>query len=160
MDETPLLSEKPIDSPIEAALLLGKYLNGMDREVVCVVNLQADLKPINFTIASIGALNYAVCHPREILKSSILSNASSILLVHSHPSGNLKPSRQDCNITARLVNLCEMIDIPLVDHIIVGRNTSQYYSFKENSIMPKATNVYPENPGQIAFGSVAEGRVR
>lgn len=160
MDETPLLADRPIDSPMEAALFLGNYLNGMDREVVCVVNLQSDLKPINFTIASIGALNYAVCHPREILKSSILSNAANILLVHSHPSGNLKPSRQDCNITARLVNLCEMIDIPLVDHIIVGRNTTQFFSFKENSIMPKASNIYPENPGQIAFGSVAEGRVR
>lgn len=160
MDETPLLADRQIDSPMEAALFLGKYLNGMDREVVCVVNLQSDLRPINFTIASIGALNYAVCHPREILKSSILSNEANILLVHSHPSGNLKPSRQDCNITARLVNLCEMIDIPLVDHIIVGRNTTQFFSFKENSIMPKANNIYPENPGQIAFGSVAEGRVR
>lgn len=160
MDETPLLSDSPIDTPMEAALLLGKYLNGVDREVVCVVNLQSDLKPINFTIASIGALNYAICHPREILKSSILSNAANVLLVHSHPSGNLKPSRQDCNITARLVNLCEMIDIPLVDHIIVGRNTTHFFSFKENSIMPKPTNNYPENPGQIEFGSVAERRVR
>lgn len=56
--------------------------------------------------------------------------------------------------------LYEVMDIPLVDHIIVGRNTTHFFSFKENSIMPKPTNIYPENPGQIAFGSVAEGRVR
>lgn len=82
--EAPLYSELPLQNPYEAAATIGELLCEMDREVVCVVNLQSDLKPINVTFASIGALNQALVHPREMLKASILSNAASIMLIHSH----------------------------------------------------------------------------
>ncbi len=58
-----------------------------DREVVCVVNLSSDLKPINVHFASVGSLNEAMAHPRELFKASILSNAASMMLIHCHPSG-------------------------------------------------------------------------
>lgn len=69
--EAPLYSELPLQNPYEAAATIGEFLCEMDREVVCVVNLQSDLKPINVTFASIGALNEALVHPREILKATL-----------------------------------------------------------------------------------------
>ncbi len=91
-----------------------------DREVVCVVNLSSDLKPINVHFASVGSLNEAMAHPRELFKSSILSNAASMMLIHCHPSGNIFPSKADTMMTDRMNKLCELIGIPLLDHIIVG----------------------------------------
>ena len=64
--------------------VLGEWLEGMDRELVCVLNLQADLKPINMNIVSMGALNEAQVHPREVMKSAILSNAACMMLLHNH----------------------------------------------------------------------------
>lgn len=82
--DAPIFSEHPFTSPTEAVAVLGELMSEFDREVVCVINLRSDLKPINVHFASIGALNEAMAHPRELLKASILSNAASIMLVHSH----------------------------------------------------------------------------
>ena len=74
--DAPVMSGHPITSPEDAVLLLGKHLCEMDREVVCVINLKADGTPINCHFASIGTLDQAMAHPREIFKASILSNAA------------------------------------------------------------------------------------
>ena len=76
VQESPLLSDESINTPEQAVKVLGEWLEGMDRELVCVLNLQADLKPINMNIVSMGALNEAQVHPREVMKSAILSNAA------------------------------------------------------------------------------------
>ena len=110
-------------------------MSEFDREVVCVINLRSDLKPINVHFASIGALNEAMAHPRELLKASILSNAASIMLVHSHPTGNLTPSKADTMMTDRMNTICEMMGMPLLDHIIVGGDNKEYFSFKEKDLM-------------------------
>lgn len=65
VQESPLLSDESINTPEQAVKVLGEWLEGMDRELVCVLNLQADLKPINMNIVSMGALNEAQVHPRE-----------------------------------------------------------------------------------------------
>ena len=103
-----------------------------------VVNLKSDNTPINMSVCSIGTLNQSIAHPRELLKSSYLSNAHAILLFHNHPSGNLEPSKEDVYITKRLQMLCELAGIPLLDHIILGGN-GEYYSFKERGVMPVDT---------------------
>ncbi|MFI3215075.1 MAG: JAB domain-containing protein, partial [Eubacteriales bacterium] len=118
--DAPLLSSVPINSPQKAVELLGQELSEMDREVVCLINLTHDMKPINCHILSIGSLNQAIVHPRELYKSSILSNAAHIILLHSHPSGNLTPSKEDIQLTTGLRKISELIQIPLLDHIIVG----------------------------------------
>ena len=132
--EAPLYSELPLQNPYEAAATIGELLCEMDREVVCVVNLQSDLKPINVTFASIGALNEALVHPREILKASILSNAASIMLIHSHPSGNLFPSKEDTMITDRMNSVCEMVGIRLVDHLIVGGDNKEFSALRKKDL--------------------------
>lgn len=94
VQESPLLSDESINTPEQAVKVLGEWLEGMDRELVCVLNLQADLKPINMNIVSMGALNEAQVHPREVMKSAILSNAACMMSLHNHPSGSLKPSKE------------------------------------------------------------------
>ncbi len=161
--DAPLYSELPLLTPYEAASTIGELLCEMDREVVCVVNLQADLKPINVTFASIGSLSEAVVHPREILKSSILSNASSIMLIHSHPSGNLLPSKSDTMITDRMNKVCEIVGIQLIDHVIVGGNNREFFSFKEKGLMDNPMVSYSTDYRNFSFasGMVAEkGRGR
>lgn len=98
-------------------------------------NLKQDGIPINFNIASIGAENYSVACPRELLKTSILSNAASMIILHNHPSGSLKASKDDTLMTNKMEKICEQIGIPLRDHIIVAPGRVDYFSFrKENMI--------------------------
>ena len=80
--DAPIMSDKPIGNPIAAVELLGKQLCDMDREVLCVINLKANGVPINCNFVSMGAVDQTVAHPRELFKSAILSNASSMLLLH------------------------------------------------------------------------------
>ncbi|MGB4661429.1 MAG: JAB domain-containing protein [Mobilitalea sp.] len=133
--EPPLLSSEKIDCPEAAVRLLADALMDYDREVLCVVNLKADLKPINMSIVSVGGLSEAYAHPREILKCAFLSNAHSIILLHTHPSGTLTPSKSDVLLTDRMQNVCAMVGIPIIDHIIIGA-PNHYYSFKEKNMMP------------------------
>ena len=124
-----------IQSPIQAVAVLGEMMCSFDREVVMVLNLQTDGKPINFSICSIGAINYSVASPREILKSSILSNAANIMLLHNHPSNRLVPSREDIIMTDHLIRVCQFAEIPLLDHIIVGNDVSSgYFSMREKRV--------------------------
>ena len=92
VDMPPLLSDTPLDGPEAAVKVMADMLKDYDREVVAIVNLQSDGRPINMNVVSMGALDQSIAHPREILKSTILSNAASIMLVHNHPSGKLSPS--------------------------------------------------------------------
>lgn len=133
--DAPLLSERRICSPEDAVHVMGSFLSGMDREVLAVINLRADGKPINGHIASIGALNQTLAHPRELLKAAILSNAASMLILHCHPSGCLEPSEADAELTDRMIELCGLVGIPLLDHIIVGGGGRGYFSFRERAII-------------------------
>ena len=110
-----LLSNAKIETPEDAINLIGDKMREMDREVLCVLNLQTDGRPINFSIVSIGAVNHCIAEPREIFKSSILSNAASMMLIHN-PSGNLAPSDSDTQITDRMIRLCNLMGIRFLDH--------------------------------------------
>lgn len=133
--DAPVYSERPFNSPYEVVSVLGDSMCEMDREVVCVVNLKSDLTPINVHFASMGALNEAMAHPRELFKASILSNAASMIIVHCHPSGNLLPSKADTMLTDRMNKLCDLMGIILTDHVIVGADNREFFSFKEKGLM-------------------------
>ena len=153
--EPPLYSSEPLRSPEAAVKVIADMLRQYDREAFCIVNLRNDLSPINMNIVSTGTLNASLAHPREILKSAVLSNASATMLFHNHPSGNLTPSQEDVEITDRMSKLFAMAEMPLLDHIIIG-NGDQYYSFKENSVMPIGTQMFARDPAEIKFENVAE----
>lgn len=145
--DAPLLSDHKITSPEDAVDVTGELMCDLDREVVCIINLKADGTPINCHFASMGALDQAMVKPREMFKASILSNAAKMILLHNHPSGNLFPSKEDCGMTDRLLRLSELLGIPIVDHIIVGGDNREYFSFREHCLI--------ENPA-IKYASCCE----
>ena len=132
VEEPPLLSPEPMNNPEAAVRVLGKWLSEMDRELFCVVNLNTNLTPINMNVVSIGALNVAYVHPRETMKSAILSNSAYLMLVHNH-LGSLNPSKEDVEITDRIQSAASLMGIPVLDHIIVGRN-QEFFSLRENNV--------------------------
>ena len=135
VDMPPLLSDTPMDGPEAAVKVMADMLKDYDREVVAIVNLQSDGRPINMNVVSMGALDQSIAHPREIFKSTILSNAASIMLVHNHPSGRLVPSSEDIVLTDRVKKLSDLIGVRFLDHVIVGPG-KDYYSFHQKEQMP------------------------
>ena len=129
-----MLSEKKVRTSADAVEFISDYLSGCDREVLCVINFSSDGRPISVNVVSIGTINASLVSPREVFKSSILSNAAGIIVAHCHPSGNVKPSRDDAVVTEKLRDAGDLLDIKLIDHIIVGGGTGEVFSFIDNDM--------------------------
>jgi len=97
-----------------------RFLKKKDREHFYVLHLDSACKMIGKELISIGMLNSALVHPREVFKGAILNNSAAIICVHNHPSGSLKPSKEDIDITRRLIKTGEIIGIPVVDHAVIS----------------------------------------
>ena len=138
--EVPLWDDKPIQSPGRAVEVIGKYIRDMDREMICVVNFNTRRQPVNFQVVGIGTLSEALYSPRELLKSSILSNASSMMILHNHPAGSITPSGSDVQMMERMEKVCDLVGIPLMDGIIVGFGREDYFSFREAAILEQKRN--------------------
>ena len=151
--EPPLQSDYPLDNPEAVVKLMADTLKDYDREVFAVINLQADLRPINVNIVSVGALEQSLVHPREVMKSTILSNAACVMLCHNHPSGRLSPSREDIAVTDRLAQVCSLLGVRLVEHVIVGRG-EEYYSFHEKGVMPIPEIKYTTDISDLQLGGM------
>jgi len=128
-----LFSNKPINSAEAAIKVLGEELKTYDRELIAIVNLQSDGRPININIVSMGTINASLIAPRELFKSSILSNAAQMILLHNHPSGSCKPSKNDIAVTKRIKECSELLGIQFLDHIIIGANEN--FSFRGNDMV-------------------------
>ena len=76
-----------------------------------------------------GSINASIVHPREVFKAAVMANANSIICFHNHPSGNPNPSQEDLAVTERLVKASKILDIPVLDHIIIG-DSGEYISLK------------------------------
>lgn len=135
--EQTLYSDKPAESPKQAVEIVADELASIDREVFCVMNLNTKGKVVNLNIVSVGVLDSALIHPREVFKSVILSNAAAVILFHNHPSGVVEPSADDYETTARLIEAGEILGIKVVDHLIVGSGTGEYYSFANEGDMER-----------------------
>lgn len=84
-------------------------------------------------VCHIGSLNVSIVHPREIMKTAVLSNAASILVMHNHPSGRLEPSKEDIDVTKRLAEASRIIGSELVNHLVIGENS--FVSLKEKDYL-------------------------
>jgi DNA repair protein RadC len=124
-----LYQKRSVCSPQDGYELLKQFLDDKDREHFIVVSLDTKNQPVSINICHIGSLNASIVHPREVMKSAILSNAASIIVGHNHPSGKAEPSREDIEVTKRLVEAGKIIGIEVLDHIIVGDET--FTSLKE-----------------------------
>ena len=87
-----LYSDIPMSDPNAAVEVMRKELSGYDREVLCVVNLNTRLQPINFHVVSIGDISQSIASIPNILKTGLMQNAHSIMLLHNHPGGDVTPS--------------------------------------------------------------------
>ena len=82
---------------------------------------------------SIGSLNASVAHPRELFREVIHYAAAAVIVAHNHPSGDPAPSREDIALTRKLVEIGELLEIPVLDHVIIG--DGKYVSMKEKGII-------------------------
>ena len=102
----------------------------LKQEVFCVVYLDSKNMIIKEKELFKGTLNFSMVHPREVFKESYIVGAVSIILIHNHPSGKVLPSRDDINLTKRMIEVGNIMGIKVLDHLIIG--TNKYYSFLEN----------------------------
>ncbi|MFC2165620.1 DNA repair protein RadC [Acidobacteriota bacterium] len=109
---------------------LVKRHSKLDRETLFILLFDAKNKLIAEELHTIGTVDSCSVYPREIVKSALLKNAVSIAMVHNHPSGNSEPSIQDIEITKRTIDACELLDIKVLDHIILG--DSEFYSMSDH----------------------------
>lgn len=123
-----------ITSPDVVYQKFGPHLSVLRKEVFMVLLLNsANILMREYKISE-GTLNASLVHPREVFQPAITETAASLILMHNHPSGETQPSAEDKNITHRLVEAGKLMDIPVLDHIIVGREG--FYSFKEEGLIP------------------------
>lgn len=117
--------------------LVYKYykdiFNDKKQEYFYCIYLDSNKVVIKDKLLFIGTLDYSLVHPREVFKEAYSVSASSIICIHNHPSGNVFPSRNDIDITNKLVEIGNLFGIKVIDHIIIGGE--KYYSFLENNDM-------------------------
>lgn len=124
-----LYAKRRITSPGDAVSLFRDYMGDLDREHFVLMGLNTKNEPVMLETVHIGSLNASIVHPREVFKSAILSNAACIMVCHNHPSDDCEPSGEDVSVMERLAQAGDLIEIPLLDHLIIG--TEGYVSLKE-----------------------------
>ena len=118
------------DDPATIWQYYKESLRHEEKERVILIMLDQRLNLIADAVVSIGTVRESVVSPREIFLMALKEKAVQIMLLHNHPSGDPMPSKADLEITARVAMLGAMMEIPLVDHMIIGDKT--YYSLREN----------------------------
>ncbi|WDV44096.1 JAB domain-containing protein [Clostridiaceae bacterium M8S5] len=139
-----LLSIKQEDNRIklDTARVAGEYFTALlshmrNKERVIVAYLDSKNFIIETKVLSVGTINCAYIHPKEILKQALANDCTSFILAHNHPSGETKVSREDIEISQRLVDVFKPIGISFLDHIVVGGN--KFTSMLSDKILPKST---------------------
>ena len=111
-----------------------KYFNNLFRdkkqEEFYVIYVDNKKKYLSHKLLFIGSINFSIVHPRDIFREAYINSASYIICIHNHPSGDATPSTEDIDITNKIKEISILHSIPLIDHIIIGKNN--YYSFYEN----------------------------
>ncbi len=112
-----------IDSPQDAVHVIVRELGiyrSEKREHVFAILLDSKNQILRIETVHIGTLNASLVGPREIFRIAIREGASSLILAHNHPSGDPTPSVEDIDLTHRMVDVGRMLDIPVLDHVILG----------------------------------------
>jgi DNA repair protein RadC len=130
---TASLEKSVVGSSNDIAAYLRTALKDYRHEVFAVIFLNRANKINHFEIVSAGGITGTVADPRVILKKALEENAVSIILCHNHPSGSLKPSRADEELTTKIKEAAKYFDIKVIDHIIVSEDG--YYSFADEGIL-------------------------
>jgi DNA repair protein RadC len=127
------LEKAIVTSSSDIANYLQTALKDYRHEVFAVIFLNRSNKVNHFQIVSEGGITGTVADPRIILKKALEQNAVSIILCHNHPSGSLRPSRADEELTTKIKEAARFLDIRVLDHIIVSDDG--YYSFADEGLL-------------------------
>ena len=122
-----------IYSPKDVYELLREEMIGLKQEILKVLLCDTKNQVEHVETVFVGSLNCSVIHPREIFKAAIRQSAASIIIAHNHPSGDPQPSKEDIHATKQLRKAGEHIQIPILDHVIIGDGS--YVSLKEEGIL-------------------------
>ncbi|PHX97693.1 MAG: hypothetical protein CK531_02475 [Gemmatimonadetes bacterium] len=123
----------PLRSPRDVWMAYAPRLEDLPVEEFHVAVLDAQHRLDRDILITRGILNSSLVHPREVFREAIAERAAAIVLVHNHPSGDPTPSADDRSITAQLVAAGKLLDIPVADHLIIGR--ARYLSFSEAGLL-------------------------
>ena len=115
-----LSAEDEIDQEKEHFWVIGIYSNSIIKYV---------------DLVTVGILDTSLVHPREVFRRAIILGVSAIFVGHNHPSGSVQPSDEDYRTTSNLRASGEILEIELIDHIIIGNGTKEYFSFKEEGLL-------------------------
>jgi DNA repair protein RadC len=132
------LEKQRLDAPELIYQLLGAEMQALKREALRVILLDTKFHLMRIEQVSEGSLNESIAHPREIFQPALIYGAYAVVLVHNHPSGDPAPSNADHQLTRRLHQAAELLQIRLVDHVIIGsadNGRRPYFSFKETGIL-------------------------
>ena len=122
-----------ISSPSDAAVLLMEEMRYYKKEYFKIILLDTKNNIKKVCEISVGSLNSSIVHPREVFSEAVVNSASSIILVHNHPSGESEPSHEDIVLTNRLDECGKILGIKVLDHIVIGDGV--FYSFKEEGLL-------------------------
>ncbi len=122
-----------ITTPLDVKDLLMEEMRFLEREHFKTILLNIKNHVISIEDISIGSLNSSIVHPREVFKPAIRRSSASIILVHNHPSGDPTPSKEDIEVTSKLVEAGKILGINVLDHVIIGDNS--FISLKEKGLM-------------------------
>lgn len=111
------------------------YLRDSKKEIFNIILLDGRNKPIKNIELSKGSLTTSVVDPKEIIKEATKESATAIILVHNHPSGEVEPTSEDIETTRQVLEACNVVGIKVLDHIIIGKNEEDYFSFLEKGFI-------------------------
>ena len=126
-------NERPtITNPSDAAELLAPFLAPLEQEEVWVILLDTRNRVIHLDQVYRGSLNVSMFRVGELYREAIRRNAAGIILAHNHPSSDCSPSSEDVACTRSVIEAGDLIDIPLLDHVIIGKTS--FVSLKERGL--------------------------
>ena len=123
--------DTPITSPADALPEI-RHIRDLKKEHFVAIFLNARNQVIKTDTISMGSLNASLVHPREVFAPAVGISAASVILGHNHPSGDVTPSREDIELTRRMVQAGEIMGIEVVDHLIVA--SDKFLSMKEANV--------------------------
>jgi DNA repair protein RadC len=124
----------PLTTPVAVATYLRPHLESAETERFIVLALNTQHQVVWRQVVSEGLVDCSLVHPRECYRLACTYLATGIVVAHNHPSGNPAPSADDRAVTRQLVEAGRVLDIPLYDHVIIGR-AGTYFSFAEAGLL-------------------------
>ncbi|MCX8584390.1 MULTISPECIES: RadC family protein [unclassified Gilliamella] len=124
-----MTKEDYLTSPTLTHHYLANRLMDKDREIFMVIFLDNQNHVINCEEMFVGTYNSVEVHPREVARKALQYNAAALILAHNHPSGLAEPSQADRALTKKIEQVCELIDVRVIDHLVIGKG--EYVSFAE-----------------------------